>query len=113
MSIVDTANGTGTIIFHGPEPVVLPNGKAAYAFISDQDIPLQQQSEYKFELQGVVGDQNRQRSVSVKRLPVAGFTQVYKKSRFRPCLLGNLCLCLESILNLNVVPALIFIAHAG
>lgn len=65
------------ITFTGPSPVILVNDAAAYRFVSDQPLLLQQQSTYRFSLHGRRRlDRRLADDTLVERLPVAGNQQV-------------------------------------
>lgn len=80
------------INFLGPCCVRLANGSKAYRFISEESIPLQQQSDYRFRLVGRRGTMTHP-SILVDRLPVASMQQVLPETRHGACtdLINSLC----------------------
>jgi hypothetical protein len=64
------------VTFTGPKAVTLPNDQPANLFVSDSAIPLQEQSDYNFQLLGQAGGLETRTGILLSRLPVASGQQV-------------------------------------
>jgi hypothetical protein len=64
------------VSFTGPTALTLPNGQRASHFVSDEPIPLQEQSTCRFQLKGRAGGLRTKDGVLMNRLPVASSQQV-------------------------------------
>ena len=80
------------VSFSGPCRVRLANGAKAYRFMSDEPLPLQQQSDLDFRLWGRHGGMTH-KGVLIERMPVASADQVIPLSDEAACrdLLASLC----------------------
>lgn len=64
------------VAFTGPTAVTLPNGQRASQFVSNDRIPLEEQSTYRFQLKGKAGGLKTKDGVLMSRMPVASARQV-------------------------------------
>jgi hypothetical protein len=64
------------VSFIGPQSVTLTNQQKASRFVSDVSVPLQEQSDFNFQLKGKAGGLKPKGGVLVSRLPVASSLQV-------------------------------------
>ena len=89
---------SGKITFNGPCCVRLANGSTAYRFISKEKIPLEEQSQLRFQLRGRRKGLAPTESVLIDRLPVASSQQVLPLTREAVCeaLQASLCEGAES-----------------
>ncbi|MBX7224102.1 MAG: hypothetical protein K1Y36_29570 [Blastocatellia bacterium] len=75
-----TPTSTSRIHFAGPFEVTLPNQTKAFQFLSQEPIPLQQQSHYVFRLKGKHPRSHGERTL-IHRLPAASPAQVLPKHK--------------------------------
>lgn len=83
------------VSFAGPCCVHLANGSRAYRFVSEEELPLQQQSDFRFRLLGRHGGMAHT-GVLVDRMPVASADQVIPDREGAACLALVKSLCDEA-----------------
>jgi hypothetical protein len=77
LAIVDAGTPSmPPVTFSGPVQVTLANDQTASWFSSTTAIPLQEQSDYNFQLTGQAGGFSVNRSILMQRLPVASSQQI-------------------------------------
>ncbi len=81
---IESSGSPKPVIFDGPNEVRLPDGASAFCFVSQERIPLEERSQFRFHLKGRQAYALQEATI-MERLPSASIEQVIPKNEDEAC----------------------------